>query len=270
MNLPETIEQNGQRVLTTAQLAGAYGTDSRIISNNFNRNRERYIEGKHFYCLTGEELKAFHQIDDLPCNVGKLYLWTEKGALLHAKSLNTDKAWEVYEFLIESYFRKAEEIKSQNYSELSPMLQYLIQMEQRQNAIEQRQDKMEQDMKTKLEVDRTELIKNVLAFESIGSFQRKEIAKAVKSRAIDICHQNIVVYDKVGKRVIDNIYNALQKKFEVESYIDLKQHQFVDAITFIQCFMPDDKLEMTVLQAFPKPDMHLFNALFDTSSEENK
>ena len=28
--------------------------------------------------------------------------------MLHAKSLNTDKAWEVYEFLVDSYFRKAE------------------------------------------------------------------------------------------------------------------------------------------------------------------
>lgn len=33
-----------------------------------------------------------------------LYLWTEKGALLHAKSLNTDKAWQVYEFLVDNYF----------------------------------------------------------------------------------------------------------------------------------------------------------------------
>ena len=30
-----------------------------------------------------------------------LYLWTEKGALLHAKSLNTDKAWEVYDYLVD-------------------------------------------------------------------------------------------------------------------------------------------------------------------------
>ena len=105
MQLPTIIEQSGQRVLTTAQLAEMYETDSKVISNNFNRNRERYTEGKHFYCLTGDALKAIHQIEDLPSNVNKLYLWTEHGALLHAKSLNTDKAWEVYEFLVDSYFR---------------------------------------------------------------------------------------------------------------------------------------------------------------------
>ena len=36
-------------------------------------------------------------------------LWTEKGALLHAKSLNTDKAWAVYDWLVDFYFRAREE-----------------------------------------------------------------------------------------------------------------------------------------------------------------
>ena len=64
--------------------------------------------------------------------VRTLYLWTEKGALLHAKSLNTDKAWEVYDFLVENYFQK----KGPDYSALSPQLQFLIQMEQRQKQLE--------------------------------------------------------------------------------------------------------------------------------------
>ena len=42
--------------------------------------------------------------------VRTLYLWTEKGALLHAKSLNTDKAWEAYEFLVDTYFAVKEKL----------------------------------------------------------------------------------------------------------------------------------------------------------------
>lgn len=116
--LTNPIEQEGQRVLTTAQLAEYYETTEKIISQNFNRNRDRFIEGKHYYCLTGEELKEFLAVVNLTnanCNpqfeecknqgmqsancgtqninkVRMLYLWTERGALLHAKSLNTDKA----------------------------------------------------------------------------------------------------------------------------------------------------------------------------------
>lgn len=53
------IEQSGQRVLTTAQIAEAYGTDSKVISNNFNRNKDRFIENVHFYCLTGNAKRDF-------------------------------------------------------------------------------------------------------------------------------------------------------------------------------------------------------------------
>lgn len=109
MNNLRVVEYRSIRVLTTRQLAEAYETDSRIISNNFNRNKDRYVEGKHFICLTGVDKKNFlnrHQIDDGLKNAQTIYLWTEKGAFLHAKSLNTDKAWEVYDRLVDSYFQK--------------------------------------------------------------------------------------------------------------------------------------------------------------------
>lgn len=112
MQLPRTIEVNGIRVLLTRQLAEAYGTERQIISNNYTRNKKRYVEGKHVIILSGDYLKEFkasHQIDDNLKYAHTLYLWTEKGALLHAKSLNTDKAWEVYDYLVDFYFRAKEE-----------------------------------------------------------------------------------------------------------------------------------------------------------------
>ncbi|MDE5768184.1 MAG: ORF6N domain-containing protein [Oscillospiraceae bacterium] len=129
------IENEGKRVLTTAQLAESYETSVDTINRNFNRNKDHYTEGKHFYCLTGEDLKNFASDNLTGANSSKvrtLYLWTEKGALLHAKSLNTDKAWEVYDFLVENYFQK----KEPDYSALSPQLQFMIQMEQRQKELE--------------------------------------------------------------------------------------------------------------------------------------
>lgn len=67
------------------------------------------MEGKHYVALSGDELKAFknhiEKIEVVKSRASHLYLWTEKGALLHAKSLNTDKAWEVYDWLVDFYFR---------------------------------------------------------------------------------------------------------------------------------------------------------------------
>jgi phage regulator Rha-like protein len=133
----QVIEQQGVRVLTTAQLAECYGTDTTTIKHNFNNNKRRYEEGKHYVLLKGADLQAFknevENFDLVKKNASALYLWTERGALLHAKSLNTDKAWEVYDQLVETYFRaKTAQTALQN---LSPQLQFMIRIETEQNEM---------------------------------------------------------------------------------------------------------------------------------------
>ena len=59
MTLPTVIEQKGIRVLTSKQIAEKYETSTDIIKKNFSNNRKRYVEGKHYILLTGDELKAF-------------------------------------------------------------------------------------------------------------------------------------------------------------------------------------------------------------------
>lgn len=105
------MKVHGVRVLTTRQLACMYGTEPEIINNNFLRNKTKYIPEKHYIAVEGEEmrqLKTSHQFDGELKRVSRAYFWTEKGALLHAKSLNTDKAWEVYDYLVDFYFRARE------------------------------------------------------------------------------------------------------------------------------------------------------------------
>lgn len=109
----QVIEVKGKRVLTTEQLAKQYEVDTWKIRQNFKNNKERYVEGKHYIELSGEELTVFRSKVENFYSVGKtankVHFWTEKGALLHAKSLNTDKAWEVYDYLVDFYFRVKEE-----------------------------------------------------------------------------------------------------------------------------------------------------------------
>lgn len=131
----QIVEYNNVRVVTTKQLAEVYGTDSKTISKNFNRNKIRFVEKKHYICLTGDELKSFknkslnfgfvdgtgRQFDDqskiknqniISSRAKNLYLWTERGALLLAKSINTDVAWDAYERLVDFYFQKKQEHKN--------------------------------------------------------------------------------------------------------------------------------------------------------------
>lgn len=109
----QVIELKGQRVLTTRQLASAYETDVKVIQNNFSRNKERYVAGKHYIYMDRDELRevktTYPQFEGELKRTSRAHFWTEKGALLHAKSLNTDKAWEVYEYLVDFYFRAKEQ-----------------------------------------------------------------------------------------------------------------------------------------------------------------
>lgn len=123
MQLPETLEVKGMKVLTTKQIAEAYGTTKDKIIYNFNYNKDKYILGKHYIEIMGEELRRLKRTceNQMSFKYAKsLYLWTEKGALLHAKSLNTDKAWEVYDYLVDFYFRVKEEKRVEEKKEVVP------------------------------------------------------------------------------------------------------------------------------------------------------
>ena len=141
MNKLTVTEYQNQRILTTAQLAESYETTDRRISENFNANRDRYQEGKHFYCLENEALAQFkneYGNSVIAANVNKLYLWTEKGCLHHAKSLGTDKAWEVFEMLEETYFNKQQALRPMSQAEiLAGLAQVTVEIERTANmAIE--------------------------------------------------------------------------------------------------------------------------------------
>lgn len=112
LQLPQITEIRGLRVLTTRQIAEAYGTEVGTIQYNFRYNKKRYVLGKHYIEVVGDELRTLKRTSEFHSSLKyakSAYLWTEKGALLHAKSLNTDKAWEVYDYLVDFYFRAKEQ-----------------------------------------------------------------------------------------------------------------------------------------------------------------
>lgn len=115
-------------VITTSKLAEFYNTDRDNIKQNFSRNKERFIEGKHFFKLIGEELKSFvgdlKSLTNFPSISSKtrsLILWTERGAARHAKMLDTDQAWEVFEQLEDCYFVRKEILAKTHKSEREPL-----------------------------------------------------------------------------------------------------------------------------------------------------
>ena len=109
------IEYHGQLVLTTAQLAEALSSkgDRVVTANNlklnFRNNADRFIEGKHYFKLEGDDLDILRGKNfnlQISPKTRTLYLWTRQGCARHCKSVGTDVAWDVFELLEDAYFNQ--------------------------------------------------------------------------------------------------------------------------------------------------------------------
>lgn len=114
------ITHANQPVITTELLAQLYGTETNNIKVNHSRNTDRFVEGKHYFKLEGSDLRELkHKVTQsnsvkIARNVKALILWTERGAARHAKMLETDQAWEVFEKLEDHYFNSKQEPVKEN------------------------------------------------------------------------------------------------------------------------------------------------------------
>lgn len=221
MNELQITEYKNIRVLTTQQIAEAYGTDSKTISYNFNHNKERYIDGKHFICLSGDELRAFREIHDLPNNLNKLYLWTEKGAFLHAKSLNTDTAWEVYDRLVDNYFEKPKAVPMTTDQKIQLLAQGNVELTERIDKVDKDLQEFKADMPLlALECQRITRAKNQKVVPLMGG----KSAPAYKNKSL-------------MHKVYSDVDAQLRREFGVNTYKAIKRNQCDFAVKIIEDYV---------------------------------
>lgn len=221
MNELQITEYKNIRVLTTQQIAEAYGTDSKTISYNFNHNKERYIDGKHFICLSGDELRAFREIHDLPNNLNKLYLWTEKGAFLHAKSLNTDTAWEVYDRLVDNYFEKPKSVPMTTDQKIQLLAQGNVELTEKIDKVDKDLQEFKADMPLlALECQRITRAKNQKVVPLMGG----KSAPAYKNKSL-------------MHKVYSDVDAQLRREFGVNTYKAIKRNQCDFAVKIIEDYV---------------------------------
>lgn len=229
MNELAVTEYKEIRVLTTQQIADAYGTDAQVVTNNFNRNKDRYVEGKHYICLTGDEKADFinkNQNDFSSFTRAKaIYLWTEKGAFLHAKSLNTDKAWEVYDHLVDTYFNRKKPLTTAEQIKL--IAQGNMELGERVDKVEDKLSNLENDT-------------------PLYGCEIDEVQKHVRKKGVEVLSgKDSEAYrdGSVRSQVYSDIYNQLKREYGcVSSYKSIKR-KYVDAVhVFIDRYEPPTAL----------------------------
>ncbi|EKN67843.1 ORF6C domain-containing protein [Schinkia azotoformans] len=218
----QVIEKNGFRVLASTQLAEAYGTEPVKIQQNFNNNKNRYKEGKHFILLQGDELKEFKrnfENFEVAQNVNKLYLWTEKGAWLHAKSLNTDKAWDAFELLVDAYYTVKEQVKVLSEREqLIASMKLTIETQEEVGQLKGEMKEIRLLVEEQITLDHGE--------------QRK-VQKTVAKRVYDISDDS-----EQRSAYFREIYREIKDRFGVASYKDIKRKDINSALRYIEAWIP--------------------------------
>lgn len=212
VKLPDVIEHREFRVLSTMQLADAFNTNSKIITRNFQRNKDRYEEGKHYFALSGDSLKEFkarRQNDDNLKYVSVYYLWTEEGAWLHAKSLNSDDAWRAYQTLIDSYYKIVQQVIHKGDDNMTLTL------------TNEEWEKFQH---------RVEVLEMQIQQVTLHSGEQRRLRNAVGQRV----HQLTEKETGARSALFRSLYSALRERYEVDSYRDVKQHELQDALKFVE------------------------------------
>lgn len=226
MNELQITELNGQRVLTTQQIAEGYGTDSASITKNFNNNKSRFCEGKHFFLLKGADLKDFksniQNLDAVGKFANQLYLWTEKGALLHAKSLGTDEAWDMYDILVDTYFKVQEEKQLPQTPE-----QQIALLAQGNVNLNKKVEQIENSV-----LDLTDRF-------GLPSNKAKVLQKKVASKVYMFTggkYSN--AHKKLGAKVFREFYKDLNNRFDVVKYSDIPLSRYDEATEYLDMWQP--------------------------------
>lgn len=183
LNELQVLEVSNERVLTTKQLAEIYETETDRIKQGFNRNKKQFTEGVHFHKLQGTELKEFktkYLKDTSLKKVNCLYLWTERGANRHCKILDTDKAWQQFDVLEDTYFNQKQTLPDPPPMSMEDIMIYSLQemknvklqLETQEKAIERTNNKIK-DIQDAIIVDTKNWRKWVN--EAIGKLAETEI-----------------------------------------------------------------------------------------------
>lgn len=232
------MEFKNQRIMTTKVLAEEFGTEEENIQMNFSRNEKRFIEGRHYYKLEGQALKEFK--NSLPTEsreplkfAPKLILWTDRGAARHAKILDTDEAWEVYEELEENYFNPKKAVKKLTTEQILE-LQFRYAKEVKEEVAELKED-----------------FNDFKGNSPLFNIECKELQALV--RKVGIIHlggYKSAAYkdNSLRGRVYADIQHQLKREFGVTRYEAIKRSQLSKARELVKSYILPTVLRDEIIQ----------------------
>ncbi|KLV14050.1 Rha family transcriptional regulator [Bacillus altitudinis] len=209
----QVIEQNGQYLVDSREVAEMTGKrHSDLI---------RTIKGYIDTILTDAKLRSldFFVSSTYEDNKGEVrphYLLTKKGCEMVANKMTGEKGV-LFTAAYVTQFNQMEQ-NLQNYSHLSPQLQQMIRLEQRQNETDERIGKLENNL-------------------SINAYQQTVIQKRINKRVYELV-ERYGEEEEIKRRMFSSIHRNFRDAFAVPTYKDLRKLDFEEAISWIGTWRP--------------------------------
>lgn len=234
MKYPKVIELYNQRLLTNDQLAEFYGTTPTRIAQNFNYHKDKFIEGKHYYRLEGNELRDFKSQlgnSELPINkfVSQLILYTKQGASRHSKMLGTDQAWDMFDELEENYFSPPRIQLPTSARDLAKLA--LVANEETNERIDNINGRL-------VDIEENKLI---------STEDKDSIDRMVRRKVAIICREQHFGQEE-KKLLFQDIGSSIKQLFNVPNRGRIKDKDFQRAIDFINNWEPSSVTKEQVRQ----------------------
>lgn len=252
-------ELYGERVVTFKDIDELHNRALGTTKRNFNRNKDKFVQGKDYYSLTRKEYADLFSDDaHLKGNPNLLiYLLTESGYLMLVKTLNDDKSWAIQRTLSNTYFAAKQTIQSnlatQTTAQFSMIRGMIDVLEKSQAESDKRQSilyaQQMQILKNQelIASQQDQLAKNTRVFAqaviNIGEMQQKMI-----DGVLEIPQQvSQIVEDKVATNPdakFEVAPDIIQNKNELTSYAEIAIH--------LKLYMPSGKPHSRMVHAIAR------------------
>lgn len=229
-----------KKCISDKTIAEIHDQPEREIRRRITDNIKRFRENIDFVDIkkgvgeshTSEMLSALGYTKQMIVQSERIYILSERGYAKLIKIMDTDKAWEVHDKLIDEYFELREQAKPKALTAMEQLRlqsQALVELDERTAIIEDNLIRIEDKVDNQITIDHGQQ----RTLQSV-------ISKRVYERAATI-YPAAEVKERV-KLLFAAIYRDIKNRFGVPSYRDIRLTDCRAALKYIEAWVEPNEL----------------------------
>ncbi|MDF3004817.1 MAG: hypothetical protein K0S22_1289, partial [Oscillospiraceae bacterium] len=227
-----------KKCISDKTIAEIHGQAEREIRRRITDNIKRFHENIDFIDIkkgvgeshTLEMLSALGYTKQMIVQSERIYILSERGYAKLIKIMDTDKAWEVHDKLIDEYFVMREQARTKALTAMEYLRlqsQALMELDERTAIIEDKLERVEDKVDNHMTIDHG----------------RQRTLQAVISKRVYECAA--AIYSASGvknctKLLFSAIHHDIKDRFGVASYRDIRLTDYPEALRYIKVWIEPD------------------------------